>query len=165
MLLELDLASIPQLSNDSTVSIFLNSAGLRELRMNDNEIISSLAIPDLGALSHLEGDAFCEEVGAYPWYLANVRSPKAMANKSLYPPGIDMTLLRPVTTVFDQLRLVDFTSCRSLGDQAIDNLVQNAPQLRSVTLAKCTALTDVAINSLARLGKHLHYLHLGHVYL
>lgn len=163
LLLELDLAGVNQLSNDSMTSIFFNVAGLRELRMNENETINSPTIPDLHRVSTLTGDAFLKAIGPYPWYLTDVRNPKAMALKSPAPPDIDLAIARPITTSFDQLRVVDFTSCKRIGDQDIDNLVTNAPQLRSVTLAKCTNLTNDSIHSISRLGKHLHYLHLGHV--
>jgi F-box and leucine-rich repeat protein GRR1 len=164
LLLELDLATVPQLSNDSTIAIFFNAAGLRELRMNDNAVITSSCIPDLGRVPQLDSDSLLEVVGAYPWYLTNVDNPKAMFRKAWKaPPDMNMSLLRPVATSFDQLRVVDFTSCGRLDDQAIDNLISNAPQLRSVTLTKCTHLTNDAIHSIARLGKHLHFLHLGHV--
>lgn len=37
-----------------------------------------------------------------------------------------------------------------------------APRLRNVVLSKCRALTDAAIFAVARLGRYLHYIHLGH---
>lgn len=146
------------------IAIFLNAGSLRELRMNDNTIITYSCIPDLARVMQLDKRSLLEAVGAYPWYLTDAESPKAMARKSSTAPlEMDVALLRPVTTSFYQLRVVDFTRCQQMGDQAIDNLVSNAPQLRSITLTKCVRLTDDAIHSITRLGKHLHYLHLGHV--
>ncbi|BEI86144.1 hypothetical protein CcaverHIS002_0604310 [Cutaneotrichosporon cavernicola] len=162
-LLELDLAGVPQLTNDSTISIFLNAKSLRELRMNDNKTVSAGAIPDLEALSRADDSTIFDSVGAYPWYLVDKPFPKACSRTSPRPPAMDPALVRPVTVKFDQLRIVDLTSCTGLTDQDVDHLVYNAPQLRTLILAKCTNLTDFAVESISRLGKFLHYLHLGHV--
>lgn len=163
LLLELDLAGVPQLTNDTTISVFLNTRALRELKLNDNKTLSAGAIPDLAAVARMDDSAVFEHVGAYPWYLVDVPSPKAMSRTSSRPPGLDATRLRPVTITFDQLRVADLTSCTGLTDQDVDHLVRNAPQLRTLTLAKCSNLTDFAVESISRLGKFLHYLHLGHV--
>lgn len=164
LLLELDLAGVPQLSNDSTIAMFFNTQYLRELRMNDNKVINDLAIPDLEKIPELSEQALLHRLGAYPWYLqAGVATPKAMSSTATNLPDVDPVLLRPVTLHFEQLRQVDFTSCTLLRDQAIESLVSNASKLRSITLAKCVNLTDASVDSITRLGKHLHYLHLGHV--
>lgn len=162
LLLELDLGGVIQLTNDSLVSIFLNSSGLRELRVNEDLAITPGAIPHLATVSDPSGSALVKAVGAYPWYVAGARAPKAEALRAPHPEGMDLQLIRPVSLSFDQLRAVDFTNCR-IGDDDIEALVANAPQMRSVTLAKCSFLTDDAVYSIARLGKQLHYLHLGHV--
>jgi F-box and leucine-rich repeat protein GRR1 len=162
-LLELDLAGVPQLTNDATISIFLNAKVLRELKMNDNKTVSAGAIPDLEELSRVEDSSLFDNLGAYPWHLVDVPSPKACSRLSPRPPSMDPALVRPITVSFDQLRIVDLTSCTALTDQDVDHLVHNAPQLRTLTLAKCTNLTDFAVESISRLGKFLHYLHLGHV--
>jgi F-box and leucine-rich repeat protein GRR1 len=61
------------------------------------------------------------------------------------------------------LRIIDFTGCTELEDEGIERLVASGPRLRSLTLAKCEKLTDKSLASIGRLGKHLHYLHMGHV--
>lgn len=50
-----------------------------------------------------------------------------------------------------------------LTDLAVDRIAATMPRIRNLVLAKCTGLTDASVFSLAKLGKHLHYLHLGHV--
>jgi F-box and leucine-rich repeat protein GRR1 len=50
-----------------------------------------------------------------------------------------------------------------MDDEGVDMIIKNAPKLRNLTLAKCGGLTDKSLDSVGRLGKHLHYLHLGHV--
>lgn len=151
------------MTNDTTISIFLNAKALRELKMNDNKTVSVGAIPDLETLARMDDSTVFDNVGAYPWYLVDVPSPKACSRLSPRPPSMDPALVRPITVTFDQLRIVDLTSCTGLTDLEVDHLVHNAPQLRTLTLAKCTNLTDFAVESISRLGKYLHYLHLGHV--
>ncbi|CAJ0651099.1 10059_t:CDS:2 [Entrophospora sp. SA101] len=63
---------------------------------------------------------------------------------------------------FEQLRVLDLTSCAMITDQAIKKIVHCSPKLRNLVLAKCTNITDEGVNYIVRLGKHLHYLHLGH---
>lgn len=161
LLMEFALARMPQLSNDTTTAIFFNLRALRDLRMPDNELIS--AIPHLFSFAWLNETQVLKAVGAYPWYLTGTPRPKAMARQCPRPPNLDMALVRPVTTSFDHLRVVDFNSCKGLNDQAVDNLIDNARQLRSITLTKCVKLTDATVESITKLGKHLHHLHLGHV--
>lgn len=96
-----------------------------------------------------------------PGYLPSRSKSSVSRDLVIRPPKPE--LLRPVLDVFEHLRIVDLTSCSAIGDRAVDNLVTNAPKLRSLTLNKCSNLTDRTVESVCRLGKHLHYLHLGHV--
>jgi F-box and leucine-rich repeat protein GRR1 len=96
-----------------------------------------------------------------PGYLPSRRKSSGNRDLVIRPPKPE--LLRPVLDVFEHLRIVDLTSCSAIGDRAVDNLITNAPKLRSLTLNKCSNLTDRTVESVCRLGKHLHYLHLGHV--
>lgn len=168
LLSELDIMAIPQLSNDTTIAVFLNAAYLRDFKMKeakDHEKLDYRAIPNLWELSRMEDEQLLDTLGSYPWYLSGSSAPKAQAlsqRKSL-PPNVDATLLRPVRLTLDVLRVVDFTSCSGLSDVSVENLVCNAPQLRSLTLTKCDNLTDASLDSISRLGKYIHYLHLGHV--
>ncbi|RSH84669.1 SCF ubiquitin ligase complex subunit [Apiotrichum porosum] len=145
LLMEFALARMPQLSNDTTTAIFFNLRALRDLRMPDNELIS--AIPHLFSFAWLNETQVLKAVGAYPWYLTGTPRPKAMARQCPRPPNLDMALVRPVTTSFDHLRVVDFNSCKGLNDQAVDNLIDNARQLRSITLTKCVKLTDATVEN------------------
>jgi F-box and leucine-rich repeat protein GRR1 len=143
-------------------SIFLNSANLRELRLNGNTNLTDAAFPDLGELTDYTADEATRAVDHSPWF-ACTAFPKRLQSESDSFSAPPMTLLRPVSDTMEHLRQVDLTGCSEIGDIAIENLVTNASRLRSLTLAKCSSLTDVAIESVAKLGKHLHYLHLGHV--
>lgn len=69
----------------------------------------------------------------------------------------------PALRPYDHLRYLDVTACAHLSDQAVAGIVKYCPRLRNLMLAKCTRLTDEALFAICGLGKHLHYLHLGHV--
>jgi F-box and leucine-rich repeat protein GRR1 len=176
--MEMDLAQVPQLTDTTVYGIFLNARHVREIKLNGHEFITNAAIPNLPNLwqmSEAELESYSQkyadivadslelvsepadggETGFY--------SPRMKSGRSLVVRTVDPAFLRPVTDVFEHLRLVDLTGCARLGDRAIENLVANAPKLRSLTLTKCANLTDAALESIGRLGKHLHYLHLGHV--
>ena len=64
--------------------------------------------------------------------------------------------------MYEQLRILDFTSCAKLSDRAVEKIISVAPRLRNLVLAKCKNITDAAVNAICALGKNLHYLHLGH---
>lgn len=168
LLSELDIMGIPQLSNDSTLAVFLNAVCLRDLKMReskDHEKLDDNAIPNLWELSRMGESQLFDSLCTYPWYLTGSSAPKAQAisHRSSRPPNVSASLLRPLRSTLDVLRVVDFTSCSGLGDLAVENLVCNAPQLRSLTLTKCDNLSDASLDSISRLGKYIHYLHLGHV--
>ena len=69
----------------------------------------------------------------------------------------------PSLKPFDHLRYLDLTSLSLLTDDAVAGIVKYAPRIRNLILAKCVSLTDDAVFSICTLGKHLHYLHMGHV--
>lgn len=68
----------------------------------------------------------------------------------------------PLGRTFEQLRILDLTSCARLTDQAIEIIISAAPRLRNLVFAKCRNLTNNAVDAISKLGKNLHYLHLGH---
>ncbi|KAF9197620.1 hypothetical protein BGZ49_001857 [Haplosporangium sp. Z 27] len=63
---------------------------------------------------------------------------------------------------FDQLRVLNLTSCVLITDETLARIIPAAPRLRNLTLTKCDRITDASANAIKLLGKHLHYLHLGH---
>ncbi|KAL7420162.1 SCF ubiquitin ligase complex subunit [Cryptotrichosporon argae] len=162
-LLELDLASVPQVTDDTVCALFMNCSHLRELRLNNNENITSAGFPNLPRLVGCTDDELVEATTRYAWYLSDAVAPKAKARLGVPPTDVAPSALRPVTPVLEQLRLVDLTACPGFDDDALANLVIDAPKLRNLTLAKCPRLTDHAADSLGRIGRNLHYLHLGHV--
>ncbi|KAG0218518.1 SCF ubiquitin ligase complex subunit [Mortierella sp. NVP41] len=67
-----------------------------------------------------------------------------------------------ITHRFDQLRVLNLTSCALITDETLARIIPAAPRLRNLTLTKCDRITDTAASVIKVLGKHLHYLHLGH---
>jgi len=53
-------------------------------------------------------------------------------------------------------------AARKITDDAVEGIVSNASKIRNLVLAKCVGLTDAAVESICKLGRNLHYLHLGH---
>jgi F-box and leucine-rich repeat protein GRR1 len=44
----------------------------------------------------------------------------------------------------------------------VQKIIDVAPRLRNLVLQKCRNITDAAVHAVAKLGKNLHYVHLGH---
>ncbi|KAG0366939.1 hypothetical protein BC939DRAFT_434236 [Gamsiella multidivaricata] len=63
---------------------------------------------------------------------------------------------------FEQLRVLNLTSCAHITDETLARIIPAAPRLRNLALTKCDQITDVGASVIKLLGKHLHYLHLGH---
>jgi F-box and leucine-rich repeat protein GRR1 len=178
VMLELDIASVPQLRSTSIYGMWLNTIHLRELKMGKNLNINSDAFPDLPFLyGEMTDDLVDSSNPAWVSYLerqagdaesgrrnrASTVDSYIDRSRDTGTPRIDINHLRPLAPTFDLLRVIDLTGCTELNDLALVNLVNSAPKLRNLTLAKCGKLTDVAMEAIAKLGKQLHYLHLGHV--
>ncbi|KAE8540539.1 hypothetical protein D1P53_003489 [Cryptococcus gattii VGV] len=148
LVLEYDLQDVISLSSSVLHNVFLHASHLRELRVNGCVSLDENCIPNLLDLCEMQDDGIA-------------KASEAVGIK--IDPAEGITMLRPVTTTFEYLRVVDMTGCTELGDKAVDNLVTNAPKLRQLTLSKCPSLTDKSLESIGKLGKHLHNLHLGHV--
>jgi F-box and leucine-rich repeat protein GRR1 len=83
-----------------------------------------------------------------------------LANCELIDDGAFLSL--PPNKTYEQLRILDLTSCTRLTDRAVEKIIDVAPRLRNLVLAKCRNITDAAVFAISRLGKNLHYVHLGH---
>jgi F-box and leucine-rich repeat protein GRR1 len=78
--------------------------------------------------------------------------------------GFQLTQSLPplrLPNLFDHLRMLDLTAL-PITDAAVDGIISVAPKIRNLVLAKCSEITDKSVESICHLGKHLHYLHLGH---
>jgi F-box and leucine-rich repeat protein GRR1 len=54
------------------------------------------------------------------------------------------------------------TGCALITDDAVDRIISHASKIRNLVLSKCIHLTVRTVENICVLGKHLHYLHLGH---
>ncbi|KAF9897851.1 SCF ubiquitin ligase complex subunit [Lobosporangium transversale] len=70
--------------------------------------------------------------------------------------------IHPSTHRFEQLRVLNLTSCALITDDTLLRIIPATPRLRSLALTKCDKITDIGASVIKTLGKHLHYLHLGH---
>jgi F-box and leucine-rich repeat protein GRR1 len=187
LILELDLAGVPQLRDTSIYAMWLNSIHLRELKLGKIANLTSDAFPDLPLLYSEQDDevlslsnpgwiAYLERAADIAIASPTLSSLDGRRNRALTVDSYidhgrdrdrrstpDPNFLRPLAPIFDLLRVIDLTGCTELEDPALACLVNSAPKLRSLTLAKCAKLTDRGMSSVARLGKQLHHLHLGHV--
>lgn len=171
-MLELELSNTPLLTDGTVFGIFLHSKHLRDFRLTWHTSITSAGFPSLEYLSECtdtELQAAAQQAGFYTDAVAHATDPAKADEDYDYddlktddqPAAVIVP--RPVTDLFDNLRVVDLTGCAALTDEALANLVANGPRIRNLTLAKCTNLTNKSVYSICELGKHLHYLHLGHV--
>ena len=151
LLLEIDLTNCTTLTDLSIRDIWKHQTHLRELQ--------------LSGIASLTDDAF-PSPPAVPF------SSRNNSNRPLVSPGLPTDERAPdrlpafyLSAAFDHLRVLDLTCCSLLTDEAIEGIVTNCPKLRQVTMTRCSALTDEALVSLGKLGKNLHFIHLGHVQL
>ncbi|KAI0650268.1 RNI-like protein [Trametes meyenii] len=166
LLRRVKLSNVEQITDHSISALARSCPLLLEIDLNNCKRITDLGIRDLWTYSVQMREmrlSHCVELtdAAFP------TPPK----RDIVPPGLnpfsatayayDFPPLR-VSQPFEQLRMLDLTSCAQITDDAIEGIVSAAPKIRNLVLAKCTQLTDNAVESICRLGKGLHYLHLGH---
>ena len=141
LLLEIDLNNCEHVTDASVRDLWTHSVHMREFRLSH--------CPDLSEAGFPAPPRETPPSGPNPFPNS---TPLSMPQ---YPP---LKLPRP----FEHLRMLDLTACSNLTDDAVEGIVSNAPKIRNLVLAKCVGLTDAAVESICKLGKNLHYLHLGH---
>ncbi|KAK5632849.1 hypothetical protein RRF57_008564 [Xylaria bambusicola] len=163
----LNISGCRQVSNESLVQLAENCRFIKRLKLNDCSQLNDTAV--LAFANHcpniLEIDLHqCTNVGNEPVtaLLAKEQSLRELrlANCELVDDGAFLSL--PPSKTFENLRILDLTSCSHLTDRAIEKIIEVAPRLRNLVLAKCSNITDVAVHAIAGLQKNLHYVHLGH---
>lgn len=154
VLLEVDLIGCTRITSLALTQLFRTSHNLRELSLQSCSEITDSAFPDATTRYRSNDGRGEEAMDAGDDLVASdgtlVRRPRSLRE----PPRLRQ---------FDHLRYLDLTSLSLLTDAAIAGIVKYMPRIRNLILAKCTGLTDEAVLSICSLGKHLHYLHLGHV--
>ncbi|KAG9325860.1 hypothetical protein KVV02_006854 [Mortierella alpina] len=138
-LMEMDVTNCSLMTNSAIQSVFKTLPQVRDINMT--------------LLANLTDQAFA----SVP--LGAGTSP-AIASLSYLPsPALSSS---PAVVRFDQLRVLNLTSCVHITDETLARIIPAAPRLRNLTLTKCDRITDAGASIIKVLGKHLHYLHLGH---
>ncbi|CAO3565979.1 unnamed protein product [Mortierella alpina] len=138
-LMEMDVTNCSLMTNSAIQSVFKTLPQVRDINMT--------------LLANLTDQAFA----SVP--LGAGTSP-AIASLSYLPsPALSSS---PAIVRFDQLRVLNLTSCVHITDETLARIIPAAPRLRNLTLTKCDRITDAGASIIKILGKHLHYLHLGH---
>ncbi|CAB4374182.1 unnamed protein product [Rhizophagus irregularis] len=76
----------------------------------------------------------------------------------------DESFTETMPALYEQLRILDLTSCALITDQTLLKIAHSAPKLRNLVLAKCghcSRITDHSITHLARHCTRLRYLDLA----
>ena len=147
LLLEIDLSNCTKLTDLSVRVIWEQQKHLREFQLSNVNTLTDDAFPapPPSPTQRLHPNPFSSTTSGI----------------ELPPPERLPPLL--LSTSFDHLRILDMTSCAHLTDAGLDGIVSNCPKIRHIVLAKCSGLTDESLVSVGKLGKNLHYIHLGHV--
>lgn len=181
LLLEVDLYACSSITDRTLWALFRNSSHLRELSLNNCTQVTGEGFPQRdGKLLYIKGSQDPALQGLTP--LNPKFSSAAYAGLSkkvaeLYGGGAsgttssssglglpDLSNATPLAPrMFDHVRYLDLTGMTNLTDSAMDGLVATMPHIRNLVLAKCSNLTDESVHSICKLGKHIHFLHLGHV--
>ncbi|KAI0967525.1 hypothetical protein F4678DRAFT_475221 [Xylaria arbuscula] len=163
----LNVSGCRQVSNESLVQLAESCRFIKRLKLNDCSQLNDAAV--LAFANHcpniLEIDLHqCTDIGNEPVsaLLAKEQSLRELrlANCELVDDGAFLAL--PLYRTYENLRILDLTSCSRLTDRAVEKIIDVAPRLRNLVLAKCSNITDVAVHAIAKLQKNLHYVHLGH---
>jgi len=176
LLLEIDLGLCLSITSTSLQQLFRSSHNIRELCLNGCTSLTDEGFPDSTSLSLLSSTHSSSYSSAQASPLPSDSSssgdpsrPSSPGPSPLSAPsGALIRRPQPLTSPpslhsFDHLRYLDLTSLVLLTDQAIGGIIKFMPKIRNLILAKCGRLTDESLYEICKVGKHLHYLHLGHV--
>ncbi|KAI1350198.1 hypothetical protein F5Y01DRAFT_160711 [Xylaria sp. FL0043] len=163
----LNISGCRQVSNESLVQLAESCRFIKRLKLNECHQLNDTAV--LAFANHcpniLEIDLHqCTNIGNEPVtaLLAKEQALRELrlASCELVDDGAFLAL--PPYRTYENLRILDLTSCSRLTDRAVEKIIEIAPRLRNLVLAKCSNITDVAVHAIAKLQKNLHYVHLGH---
>jgi F-box and leucine-rich repeat protein GRR1 len=188
VLLEVDLVNCPLITDTSVREMWKNSFHMRELRLAQCGNLTDLAFPaphsSIQGVSSVGGhlasiqqqhnyygsESAPASRGVSPFtHHDEATSQSQGQTDDTFPRTSSTPIQAPMHThlrsirMFDHLRVLDLTNCNTISDASIEGIVSNVPRIRNLILAKCTRLTNESVYSISRLGKNLHYLHLGHV--
>ncbi|KAG0044367.1 SCF ubiquitin ligase complex subunit [Gryganskiella cystojenkinii] len=144
-LMEIDVTSCNLLTNNAIQSVFQSLPQIRDLNLTLVNLVTDLA--------------FTDSIPAPTTILAPATATGMPAMSLSF---MTTTLVPFMPKRFEQLRVLNLTSCVLITDDTLARILPAAPRLRNLTLTKCDRITDVSAHAIKLLGKHLHYLHLGH---
>lgn len=163
----LNISGCRQVSNESLAQLAESCRFLKRLKLNECGQLNDAAV--LAFANHcpniLEIDLHqCTGIGNEP---VSALLAKEQSLRELRLAGCELIddgafLVLPPFRTYENLRILDLTSCSRLTDRAVEKIIEVAPRLRNLVLAKCSNITDVAVHAIAKLQKNLHYVHLGH---
>lgn len=151
------------ITSSSLRQLFRTSGHLRELSLAGCSEIDDTGFPpgdeNGSAEDHLNINGHGNEDGSLT-IVAPTMIATLLGSSIMLPPPLSNS---PTIVLFDHLRYLDLTSLSLLTDTALEGIVKYMPRIRNLILAKCVGITDLGVESICKLGKALHYLHLGHV--
>ncbi|GAP92767.2 putative F-box and leucine-rich repeat protein GRR1 [Rosellinia necatrix] len=163
----LNVSGCRLISNESLIRLAEKCRYIKRLKLNDCGQLNDAAV--LAFAGHcpniLEIDLHqCVNIGNEPVSALLIKEHSLrelrLASCELVDDGAFLAL--PSYRTYENLRILDLTSCSRLTDRAVEKIIDVAPRLRNLVLAKCSNITDVAVHAIAKLQKNLHYVHLGH---
>ncbi|KAI1913461.1 SCF ubiquitin ligase complex subunit [Ophidiomyces ophidiicola] len=163
----LNVTGCEKITDDSLVSLAQNCHQIKRLKLNGVHQVTDRAIAAFAenCPSMLEIDLHgCKLITntAVTHLLSTLRYLRELRLAHCVGITDDAFLNLPDGIVFDSLRILDLTACESVGDSAVEKIINSAPRLRNLVLAKCRFITDRAVQAICRLGRNIHYVHLGH---
>ncbi|KAI0439919.1 hypothetical protein F4803DRAFT_21943 [Xylaria telfairii] len=163
----LNISGCRQISNESLVQLAESCRFIKRLKLNDCNQLNDAAVLAFAnnCPNILEIDLHqCINIGNEPLtaLLSKEQSLRELRLASCENVDDGAFLALPPYRTYENLRILDLTSCSRLTDRAVEKIVAVAPRLRNLVLAKCSNITDVAVHAIATLQKNLHYVHLGH---
>jgi F-box and leucine-rich repeat protein GRR1 len=165
LLLEVDLYACSSITDRTLWALFRNCSHLRELSLNNCTQVTGEGFPQRdGKLLYIKGSGDPALIGLKPANHKFNHIPSKVLeiyNNSTDPNLQNVTAL--ASRMFDHVRYLDLTGMTNLTDMAMAGIVATMPHIRNLVLAKCSSLTDESVQSICKLGKHIHFLHLGHV--
>ena len=180
VLLEVDMINCNKITDRSVREIWKKSFHMRELRLSHCTELTDDAFPSAGGCTGVPmlgttqtlamrsaigstrvSDSAPASRGGSP--ARDQNGDCTALSRTLTAPASGMSLDLQTPRLFDHLRILDLTGCNSITDDTVEGIVANVPRIKNLVLAKCTRLTDESVYSISKLGKNLHYLHLGHV--
>jgi F-box and leucine-rich repeat protein GRR1 len=182
LLRRIKLSGLERLTDPAVTALAKGCPLLLEVDLNDCKAISGRCVRDLWRFPRCMREmrlSGCADVGeegfpapplpgapdAYGVYPFNNNPASAQwgysSEEDPTEPNAPLPALR-LQHSYDTLRMLDLTSCIALTDTAVEGIIAAAPRIRNLVLAKCGEITDKGVEAICKLGRSLHYLHLGH---